>query len=131
MNPNPSITTRFKPGQSGNPGGKAKGVSLLGEITRQLAIVPPHSNKTNAEHVISALIRKARGGNVPAITCLLDRLHGKPSQSINLDMDTSDWRTLAENLNLTETDVREQARLLIESCHDSVSPGSSGSETPT
>ena len=78
---------QFKKGQSGNPGGRAKILSAT--YHRLLHEVDPadERQRTRAELVALALIKKAQGGDVQAIKELGDRLEGKPRQTISLTND--------------------------------------------
>jgi hypothetical protein len=57
---------------------------------------------------------------VQAIREIGDRTEGKPMQKVDLDLQINDWRTLAKNYGVSETDVLTEAKLLIaESLTDS------------
>ncbi len=113
--------TIFKPGQSGNPSGRPKLTRLTDALRQQLAETMPNApERTVAEVIARVLIKEAISGNVQAIRELADRTEGKPKQSIDLDLQINDWRTLAQNYGVTEQDVIREAKLLIaESVNDS------------
>jgi hypothetical protein len=115
------IGNRFKKGESGNEKGRPKLTKLTDALREQLAENSPDvPEKTIAERIARALIREAVSGNVQAIREIGDRTEGKPKQAIDLDLQINDWRTLAQNYGVTETDVINEARLLIaESIDDS------------
>jgi hypothetical protein len=69
--------------------------------------------ETQAEAIARALIREAISGNVQAAREIADRTEGKPKQAIDLDLQINDWRTLAQNYGVSETDVIREAKLLI------------------
>ncbi len=76
----PPVGRRFKPGQSGNPGGKPKG---FGALIRQ-------ESKDGAELVRTALaiLRNTKAANrdrLKAAEFLADRGWGKPPTSINFN----------------------------------------------
>lgn len=71
-NDDPSPATRFKPGQSGNPGGRPKGVAALAREHTPEAI----------KALVAAL--KCKKERVSAAIALLDRGWGKPVQSHDL-----------------------------------------------
>ncbi len=110
----------FKPGQSGNPAGRPKSITLSEAIRLQLAKkVSDGSDYTYAEAIAQVLCVAAVRGNVNAAREIADRTEGKPRQSVDVDMSVSDWRALAHRHGLTEQDVINEARRLIESAADS------------
>tara|TARA_R110000822_G_scaffold307176_1_gene433998 strand:+ start:12354 stop:12794 length:441 start_codon:yes stop_codon:yes gene_type:complete len=56
----------WKPGQSGNPGGRPPGTGLSGELRRAIA--------DRAPAIVQSLIKQAEGGDVQAARALLDRI---------------------------------------------------------
>jgi predicted transcriptional regulator len=76
--------------------------------------MPNAPDRTVAEAIARALIKEAVTGNVQAIREIADRTEGKPKQAIDLDMQINDWRKLAQNYGVSETDVLNEAKLLIE-----------------
>lgn len=84
---------QFKPGQSGNPGGRPK---VAGEV---VALARQHT-----QEAIDTLVSLMRNRKAPAqtrayaCTAIIDRGYGKPSQSmdINTKRETMDQLTDAE-----------------------------------
>lgn len=77
--------TRFKPGQSGNPGGRPKGaISLTAEIRRQMAQTD-EDRRTVSERVVAACIDKALEGSVQHFIQLIERTDGKVSTGVELE----------------------------------------------
>lgn len=74
----PPVQHQFKPGQSGNPAGRPKGQS----VTAILRQVVDADDSTLAEQLVRKLVDRAIGGDIRAIREVLDRLEGKPRQSI-------------------------------------------------
>lgn len=85
----PPLHSRFKPGQSGNPGGKPKGtVSVTAALLRLLEQRAtgrakrrsPNDPKLKADLVAEQLfklaIKKSKGDTVAAIKVILDRIDG-------------------------------------------------------
>ncbi len=108
----------FQPGQSGNPKGRPKGVTLSDALRRMLAeAAPGRSEQTYAEAIARALCKQAAKGNVLAAREIADRTEGKPKQAV--DMTVWDWREMAKSYGFTEEDVYREAKRLIESVSDS------------
>lgn len=84
MNPGgtPENLKPFKPGQSGNPKGRPK---KLPEIDVLLAEVLGDEDGDEAKAILSALLKKAKAGDVRAAEVLLDRAYGKATQPIKGD----------------------------------------------
>jgi hypothetical protein len=66
--------TRFKPGQSGNPGGRPKNL-----VTNQLREL---LTEDKAQGILEKLIGMAQAGNLQAAQYIIDRLDGKPVQAL-------------------------------------------------
>lgn len=93
-NPNPNKSTRFKPGQSGNPKGRPKGTLSLTDVLRQLGEIedveirrgePKISRKEALGH---KLWNMALSGKSEIARYIYDRLDGKPTQEIKVHNDT-------------------------------------------
>ncbi len=119
--PGNSIGKKFPPRTSGNPNGRPRLTRLTECLRQQLAEAMPNApERTVAEAIARTLIREAISGNVQAIREIGDRTEGKPMQKVDLDLQINDWRTLAKNYGVSETDVLTEAKLLIaESLTDS------------
>ena len=94
----PSSDTRFRPGQSGNPGGRPKAERNVRELAQQ-----------HTAEAVEALVDVVRTGKpaerVQAATALLDRGWGRPSASIEM---TSTVKTSLVDL-LTSLNAVEDA----------------------
>lgn len=109
---------RWQPGQSGNPKGRPKGVTLSDALRKMLAeAAPGKTEQTYAEAIARALCKQAAKGNVLAAREIADRTEGKPKQAV--DMTIWDWREMARSYGFTEDDVYREAKRLIESVSDS------------
>ncbi len=64
-------STRFQPGQSGNPGGQPKGLATVAR--KVLAEAASEGDMTKGEALMRKLYELALDGNVHAIKLLLDR----------------------------------------------------------
>lgn len=78
--------TRWKPGQSGNPGGRPK-TAPLSHACRELLAQPVPNNperRTYAEAIALTLMEKALAGDIRAAQELADRAEGRARQSIEI-----------------------------------------------
>jgi hypothetical protein len=113
--PGNKIGKQFPKGTSGNLNGRPKLTRLTDALRQQLAEINPDApEETIAEQIAQTLIKLALSGDVAAIKEIGNRTEGLPKQAIDLDMQINDWRTLAQNYGVSETDVINEARLLIE-----------------
>lgn len=82
----PPAETRFRPGQSGNPGGKPKGASILGPLLREMARRPDEDGYgSKAVELAKRLAEAALEGDreaVDAILKLMDRTDGPVEKKI-------------------------------------------------
>lgn len=76
----------FKPGQSGNPGGRPKS-TLSKTLARILAEKFPGSKFTNEEHLARVIIKAAIEGDKDMTHLIFDRLEGKMMQPVGLGAD--------------------------------------------
>jgi hypothetical protein len=82
--------TRWKSGQSGNPGGRPKRTPLS-DVTReklQQKIPDDPQCRTYAEAIVDKLIAMALGGDIAAIRELHDRAEGKARQTLQIENTT-------------------------------------------
>jgi hypothetical protein len=88
----PPKETQFTKGVSGNPNGRPKGVPNTATRLKRLLeleqeILNPVTGLkeqfTVAEQMDMAMIAKARKGDVRAYNALVDRLEGRPNQTID------------------------------------------------
>ena len=77
----------FKKGQSGNPGGRPKEKPFADAL--RLEIADAGEDHKALRRVARALLKKAEGGDIPAIRELADRLDGKPIQAVDANLDVS------------------------------------------
>ena len=75
---------RFKPGQSGNPGGRPKSAELSTALRAKLKSDTTRKLKarTYAEKLCDELVEQGLLGNVSAIIAIGDRTEGKPAVTI-------------------------------------------------
>ena len=94
------IHHRFKPGQSGNPGGRPKKDAISSYLRNQLELHIPESMKSEMPRAFSdlygesatfgemlafKLIDRAAKGNLVALSLVLDRVEGKVTQKMAVD----------------------------------------------
>ncbi len=112
----------FPKGVSGNPAGRPKSITLSEALRIELAKALPNDTheRTFAEVIAQSLVRAAATGNILAAKEIADRTEGRPRQSVDVDMNVTDWRELARQNGLSEIDVISEAqRLIAESGLDS------------
>jgi hypothetical protein len=96
----PPEHSKFKKGQSGNPNGRPR---KLPELDKLLAEVLGEEKDgiTAGEAILKAIRAKAAKGDVRAAELLLDRAYGKPKQSIDTAITTT------EPLVIIRTEVKD------------------------
>lgn len=103
----------FQKGVSGNPAGRPKSARLSDALREQL-FKPNKNEKTLADEIAAQLIKLARNGDIQAIKELFDRTEGKPKQSLDVDLNLMDWREMAKANGISEAEVLQDAKRLIE-----------------
>ena len=74
---------RFKPGQSGNPGGRPKTKLITQAYRELLEQLDPKKRKTLAEILARKAIQQALKGNLAALKEITDRTEGKSVQPLS------------------------------------------------
>jgi hypothetical protein len=76
----------FKPGQSGNPKGRPKSITLSEAYRKMLAQVDETDpeKRTKAEVLAGEMYTKAKSGDVSALREIADRVEGKAKQTLTL-----------------------------------------------
>src|ERR1700761_5922574 len=82
-NPDKIRAHQFKPGQSGNPGGRPRKVITEGyeDILREV-VVRNRKKDTRLRHMLRAIVDEAIQGKIPAIAEITDRVEGKAVQAL-------------------------------------------------
>ena len=75
---------RFRPGHSGNPGGRPASRSINAAIRERLEYVGD-DGLSRAERIAALLVSMAEAGDLRAIREVLDRSEGKPTQAVHLN----------------------------------------------
>jgi hypothetical protein len=92
----PPVATRWKPGQSGNPGGRPKGesiVSLLRKVLEQ-----EHNGKALKELVAERIVKEALSGKHAFVKEMLDRLEGPVGQTHKVEVGPLTFAELSAQL---------------------------------
>jgi hypothetical protein len=82
-----SLPYRFKPGQSGNPGGRPKSKEINESSRKFLAsdIGKSPRVQTNAELIVAKIGHRAKKGDLNAAVFLAERAEGRPAMCVNVD----------------------------------------------
>jgi hypothetical protein len=85
---------QWKPGQSGNPGGRPKNESIVGVLRRLLE--QEHNGKPIKELLAERILREALAGKFPYAKELLDRVEGRVTDAHEVRHKLDPARTLAQ-----------------------------------
>jgi len=83
------IPHKFKKGQSGNPNGRPRKLPALDKLMADV-LGEEKDGITAGEAILKAIRAKAAKGDVRAAELLLDRAYGKPKQSIDNNITTTE-----------------------------------------
>lgn len=72
--------TQFKPGQSGNPGGRPKKRPITDAILKELRVKGPNGQDSHLQLAVWKLVQLAIAGDVAAFKELANRVEGTPVQ---------------------------------------------------
>jgi len=89
----------WKPGQSGNPGGRPK-KKLIDEALEELLAT---NDSALAFLIASKLVARAKRGDIRAIQLVMERVQGKPKAKMELS--GPDGRELLSQMSLEEIDA--------------------------
>jgi hypothetical protein len=114
----PNSRANLRPFQSGqpsaNPAGRPKQVAT--KLLREMASSSLFDDgETRLRCIVDQLLQKAESGDLEAIKIVLDRLEGRPRQSVSLDLNQRDeYERMVENMMESEAAegrqcTREQA----------------------
>jgi Family of unknown function (DUF5681) len=106
--PFPNRESQFKPGQSGNPGGRRKGTSLTTLIGRllekdQYKNVKLEEGQKVADVLAFVIVDKALEGDYRFVEMVMNRIDGKVPNTIAID--THDTTELVRSYLLGTTDA--------------------------
>jgi hypothetical protein len=86
----PPEHTKFKKGQSGNPNGRPPKLPELHVLLANVLGKEGKDGQTAAEEILNALHAKAKKGDTRAAELLLDRAYGKPKQTNETTLKTTE-----------------------------------------
>ena len=87
---NPNIgkigkSTQWKKGQTGNPNGQPRKLPSLNAVLTRVFGVTAEDEVSKIDLLIEAMYKQAiKKGNVQAANLILDRMHGRPKQSVEI-----------------------------------------------
>jgi hypothetical protein len=73
---------RWKPGQSGNPGGRPKGESITARL--RAVLEKEHNGRVLMDLLAERLAKEALAGKFPFLKEVLDRLDGRVAERVNV-----------------------------------------------
>ncbi len=112
--PGNKIGGRFPKGASGNSAGRPRLTKLTDSLRQQIAETNPDApEETIAEQIAKTLITLALSGDVQAIKEIANRTEGLPKQSIDLDIQATNWREEARRNGISESEIIDETRLLL------------------
>jgi hypothetical protein len=86
----PPEHTKFKKGESGNPSGRPPKLPELHVLLANVLGKEGKDGLTAAEEILNALHAKAKKGDTRAAELLLDRAYGKPKQTNETTLKTTE-----------------------------------------
>ena len=84
---------KFKKGQTGNPNGRPKKLPELNKLMADI-LGDEKNGLTTAERILKAIEAKALKGDIKAAEMLLDRGYGKPKQTTDTNITTTEPRVI-------------------------------------
>jgi hypothetical protein len=99
----------WKPGQSGNLGGRPKRDAITAALREQLEAQAKAGTRSVADEIAGALIKRALKGDVRAIREIADRTEGRPRQQLEVEATTTVQRDLSR---LTDEQLAQLVQLL-------------------
>lgn len=125
----PGNPHRFKPGQSGNPGGKPcmQRAVTLAVVKEQLGAVHPKLGTTALERIVAHTIRRALQGSYKDKKLLLNYALGMPTQLLEASVGLDLSNTIREARERTE--ARERAEAAAEALLPAPTSGTSDAQT--
>ncbi len=92
--------SQFKKGQSGNPGGRPKSKPFTDAL--RLAVHEADGDATKLRRIAAKLTEMAMDGDIQAIREIVDRIEGKPHQSMDVNDNRSELSEQERGARLLE-----------------------------
>jgi hypothetical protein len=89
--------SQFKPGHSGNPGGRPRAI-ISYWLRHELESLDPETQQEVAQRLVRVLVDKALAGDVRAIQVIADRVEGKPMQREDTDPASNEIKVVVEHI---------------------------------
>jgi hypothetical protein len=101
----------WKPGQSGNPGGRPKRDAITSALLLQLE-QPNTDTETIADSIAAVLVKRALSGDVRAIREIADRTEGRPRQQIKVEAQLQDSEDGVDLSRVSDDELRQVQEIL-------------------
>lgn len=105
--------TPWRPGQSGNPGGRPKRDAITVALFEQLqSQVADGDTRSIADSIAGTLITLALKGDVRAIREIADRTEGRPRQQLEIEAKVSAANEHVDFSKITDEQLRQVQEIL-------------------
>ena len=102
----------WKPGQSGNPGGRPKRDAITEALREQLESQSEDATGSVADAIAAVLVKRALGGGVRAIREIADRTEGRPRQQIKVEAQLHDSEDRVDLSGVSDDELRKVQEIL-------------------
>jgi len=101
----------WKPGQSGNPGGRPKRDAITAALREQLESQREDATGSVADAIAAVLVKRALGGDVRAIREIADRTEGR-RQQIKVEAQLQDSEDRVDLSGVSDDELRQVQEIL-------------------
>ena|SRR5215472_13809893 len=101
----------WKPGQSGNPGGRPKRDAITAALREQLESQSEDATGSVADAIAAVLVKRALGGDVRAIREIADRTEGR-RQQIKVEAQLQDSEDRVDLSGVSDDELRQVQEIL-------------------
>ncbi|MBA2451524.1 MAG: hypothetical protein H0V51_26200 [Chloroflexi bacterium] len=109
-NRDPNPVTRFRKGQSGNPGGRKKTKPFTDALTKELEGSAHGGDQTRLDMGVARLVQMFMAGDINAAKLVIAYYEGLPTQKIDLKVEAA---RLAEQYGLDADELLRDAEAII------------------